>query len=272
MSPADGSGVLAGRSVLITGPSDLGRRLADALAARGATVELSPFLRVVPAAARPWREALAQLVDGGFDWLVVTSMATARVLRSLNVVVPPETRIAAVGPATARGLVHEGFDVSLVPAEHSVRGLLADPTFATTSGSRILLPESELATPILADGLREQGHDVTAIVAYRIEGVPAPPYVVQRLRSGGYDALVLGSVSTGTQVVRQAAPISEQVRIVAVGPTTAEAAAESGLHVQGWGVMREPESLADAVEAVLQGRWIPPEPGTATHGYHDNEE
>jgi len=272
MSPLDGTGVLVGRSVIITGPSDLGRRLAESLAARGAAVEIAPFIRVVPAAARPWREAIRRLQGGGFDWLIVMSMATVRVLTTLDLTVPQETRIAAVGPATARALVQAGFDVSLVPAEHSARGLLADPNFTSASPVRVFLPQSDTASPLLAQGLRELGHEVVAISAYRVEGVPAPPHVIQRLRQGGYDALVLGSGSVAVEVLSQVSPVSDHVRIVAVGPTTAEAAQLAGLPVAGYGVMRDPEALAEAVEAVLEDRWVPPE----SHGdgvqYHDHED
>jgi len=263
--------MLVGRSVVIAGPADLGRRLAESLAARGAAVEIAPFIRIVPGPAKPWREAVARLAEGGYDWILVTSIATIRVLDSLKVVVPPQTRIAAVGPFTARTLVEFGYDVSLVPAEHSARGILADPAFAATTGARILLPESELASPLLADGLRALGHEVDALVGYRIEPVPAPPHLVERLRAGGYDVLVVGSGSVGTEVVRQCAPLSEAVRIVAVGPTTAEATADYGLRVDGYGVMRDPEALADAVEAVLDGRWEPPAPGSFVV-QHDRED
>lgn len=272
MSPFGGHGALVGRSVLIGGPSDQGRRIAEALAARGAAVELAPFIRIVPAAAKPWREAVARLAAGGYDWLIVTSLATIRVLKSQGLAIPPETRIAAIGPYTARILVESGFDVSLVPAEHSARGLLADPAFASTTGARILLPESELAPPLLADGLRALDHEVTAFVGYRIEPVPAPPHIVTRLREGGYDVLVVGSGSVGTEVVRQCGRVAEGMRIVGIGPATAEAAQDAGLRVDGYGSMRDPELLADAVEAVLEGRWSAPQGEELSLTRHDRDE
>lgn len=259
---------LAGRSVLIGGSAQFGRELAAELTGRGAVAELAPFIRTVPAPAGPLRAALARLDGGGFDWIVVTSQATIRVLESWDVHVPASTRVAAVGPATARALESRGFDVALVPAEHSARGLLADPAFAGLTGARVLLPQSELAAPTLADGLRELGHEVSAIVAYRIEAVPAPVPLTARIRAGEFDAIVVSSGSVGSEVVRQCAPLPDTTRVVAIGPATADAARDAGLRVDAWGAERSPVALADALERALAGSWRAPADAVG----HDREE
>ena len=214
---------------------------------------------------------MTQLTSGGFDWLIVTSQATVRALAALDLDIPESTRVAAVGPATARALTTNGVTVSLVPAEHSARGLLADPSFATTTGQRILVPQSELAAPLLAAGLADYGHDVTALVAYRIEPVPAPPRLVERVGAGEFDALVISSGSVGHEVLRQCTPLPDTTRIVAMGPATAEATRDVGLRVDGFALDRTPAALADAVEQVLEGRWAPPA-ASERRPAHDRED
>ncbi|MAT17690.1 MAG: uroporphyrinogen III synthase [Leifsonia sp.] len=265
------TGALDGRRVLIAGSPQFGQELAAELEARGGHPELAPFIRTAPAAAQPWRDAVTQLVSGGFDWVIVTSQATVRTLAALDLDIPESTRVAAVGPATARALTATGLTVSLVPAEHSARGLLADPSFAATTGRRILVPQSELAAPLLAEGLAELGHDVTALVAYRIEAVPAPPRLVERIRAGEFDALVVSSGSVGHEVQSQCAPLPETTHLIAMGPATAEATRDVGLRVDGFALDRTPAALADAVEQVLADCWSAPA-ASERRPAHDGED
>ncbi|MBN9633305.1 MAG: uroporphyrinogen-III synthase, partial [Actinobacteria bacterium] len=77
----------------------------------------------MPRGAPALEAALARLADGGFDWVTVTSATTVDGLSAARAVVPPTTRIAAVGETTAAALVAAGYAVDLVPAEdNSARG------------------------------------------------------------------------------------------------------------------------------------------------------
>ncbi len=69
--------------------------------------------------------ALHELEDGQFDWLVITSATTVDVLVSNSVQLPATTRVAAVGETTAAALALAGYAVHFVPeADNSPRGLL----------------------------------------------------------------------------------------------------------------------------------------------------
>src|SRR5690606_21042472 len=84
-------------------------------------------------------DALRRLAGGAYDWLAVTSATTVDALGDALGTLPPTTRVAAVGPATAAALQAHGVDVQLMPGhDHSAVGLLAE---WTDTVGRVLLPQ-----------------------------------------------------------------------------------------------------------------------------------
>src|SRR5690606_15556766 len=115
-------------------------------------------------------------------------------------------KIAAVGPGTAAALERIGVTPDLLPSgERSALGLLADfpaPDPAPGAGNRVLVPPSDLADPTLADGLRAAGWQVDDVVAYRTLSGPLPGASLREdVRSGGFDAVLLSSASTVTNLI-----------------------------------------------------------------------
>ena len=202
-------------------PGELAAKLAD----RGATVIHVPLIAVVDAAddGQALRHELSRL--GEFDWLVVTSPAGAeRVGDAARRV--PGIRIATVGTATARTVQHHsGRPVDLVPAVQRAEGLAAAFIDVASGPQRVLIAQADLAADTLADALRQAGHAVTTVTAYRtVANVPACDATVDA------DAVVFASgsaVESWYQTFGAAAP----PLVVAIGPTTAAVADRFGLKV-----------------------------------------
>ncbi|MCU1636074.1 MAG: Uroporphyrinogen synthase, partial [Cryobacterium sp.] len=173
---------LAGWRVLVPRGGPWGDQVAASLRSRGASPVVAPMINFAPTDDAPALEAaLTRLAAGEFDWMTVTSATTVDVLSSHRTLVPPTTRIAAVGETTAAALIAAGYQVDIVPSEdNSARGLLTEWEQATRGQVplRVLTLRSEIAKPLLTEGLRRVGHDVESVVAYRTIGVPVDERVV----------------------------------------------------------------------------------------------
>lgn len=249
---------LAGWRVLVPRGGPWGDTVAADLRAKGASPVVAAMINFAPTADAPALErALQRLAAGEFDWMTVTSATTVDVLSAARAVVPPVTRIAAVGETTAAALTAAGYRVDLVPAEdNSARGLLEEWEAATQGvvPLRILALRSEIAKPLLSKGLHRIGHDVEAVVAYRTVGVTVPENVVRDVRDGLVQAILVTSGSVAEQVQAQLGPIPETTLVAAIGPRTARDARALGLRVDIIADERSATSLIDAVAAAASAR------------------
>lgn len=249
---------LTGWRVLVPRGGPWGDHVAADLRSRGAQPIVAPMINFAPTDDAPALEAaLARLAAGDFDWMTVTSATTVDVLSSHRAVVAPSTRIAAVGETTAAALIAAGYRVDIVPSEdNSARGLLEEWE-AATSGQvplRILTLRSEIAKPLLTEGLRRIGHDVESVVAYRTIGVPVDQRVVADVAAGKVQALLVTSGSVAQQVQDQLGPIPESTVVACIGPRTAKDAAAIGLRVDVVADSPSAESLIQALVHVAQSR------------------
>ena len=249
---------LTGWRVLVPRGGPWGDHVAADLRSKGAQPIVAPMINFAPTDDAPALEkALARLAAGDFDWMTVTSATTVDVLSSHRAVVAPGTRIAAVGETTAAALVAAGYQVDLVPAEdNSARGLLEEWE-AATSGEvplRILTLRSEIAKPLLTEGLRRIGHEVESVVAYRTIGVPVDQRVVEDVAAGKVQALLVTSGSVAHQVQDQLGPIPESAVVACIGPRTAKDAAAIGLRVDVVADAPSAESLIQALVHVARSR------------------
>jgi uroporphyrinogen-III synthase len=178
--------------------------------------------------------AVAEASDGGvalaaslarldaFDWLAVTSVNGAE--RVGAEAKTSSVRLAAVGDSTAATLEQlAGRRVDLVPSVPRVEGLLHDFPPGPLS---VLVAQGNLASTDLVAGLRQRGHDVTAVEAYAT--VLRRPTEDELVWLGNADVVVLASGSAAASFARTN---TTSAVVVAIGPVTAGAAADAGLRV-----------------------------------------
>lgn len=246
---------LSGLRVLVPRGGAWGDIVAAGLRTAGASPVIAPMINFAPADdASALREAFAQLAAGAFDWLAITSATTVEVMTAWKASVASGTRVAAVGETTAASLAAAGYHVDLIPtSDNSARGLLA--TWEAATGRivplKVLLLHSQIAKPILAEGLRRIGHDVSAVVAYRTVGVAVPETVLDDVGAGRMDAILVTSGSVAEQVRNQFGTVPEQTIVAAIGPHTARDARMSGLRVDVVAEERSAQSLIQAVVTAL---------------------
>jgi uroporphyrinogen-III synthase len=242
---------LAGWRVLVPRGGKWGDGVAASLRARGATPVIAPLINFAstedPTALA---NALHELADGQFDWLVVTSATTVDVLKGHGVRVPETTRIAAVGETTASALALGGYRVDFVPErDNSARGLVKEWPHSDIRG-RVLIPQSDLAEPTLVAGLSRLGFVVEFVAAYRTVGVQVDEAVRADVLDGGIRAVLVTSGSVAREIARQLAPLPESTLVACIGPRTAFDARAAGLPVHVIAEERSAESLIEAIVEV----------------------
>lgn len=243
---------LRGWTVLVPRGGPWGHGVAAELRSRGATPIVAATINFSSTAdATALEQALADLQRGDFDWMSVTSATTVDVLSAHGVTVPSTTRIAAVGETTAAALVAAGFPVDYTPTrDNSAAGLLAEWADATggTVPQHILALRSDIAKPVLTDGLRARGHDVQSVIAYRTVGVPVDPRIIDDVATGRVTAILITSGSVAAQLAAQFSVIPEATVIACIGPRTAADAESNGLRVDIVARERSSASLIRSLE------------------------
>jgi uroporphyrinogen-III synthase len=190
---------LAGKRVVVTRSAHQAGEMADLLRQAGAEPLFYPCLAILPPEDLAALDtALKRAAAGDYDRLVLTSANTVFILAQRLAALElslPDLPVAAIGPTTAQ--VAEtmlGIEVSLVAKKHIAKALAKEMT--PEPGERLLLPQSAIARPVLADLLRAAGAEVTSVAAYQTGlgqgGDPVPALLV----NNEIDALTFTSSST----------------------------------------------------------------------------
>jgi uroporphyrinogen-III synthase len=231
---------------------------------------------------------LRRLAAGDFDWLVLSSVTTVRVLlqkaarlgQSLADLVPAVTKVATIGPSSRDVLESVGLTVALAPTEvQSAEGLLA---VWEAGPARVLLPQADIAAPRLRDGLAAKGAEVASVVAYQTVDYPAragrrleaelpaavvdseselpptltPEDALTALRAGTVDAVVVASPSAARRIAK-VFPSLGACRLIAIGLPTAAEASRLGLTVAATAKEPTPDGIVAALESVFANEGNP---------------
>lgn len=229
--------------ILITRTRQQASDLATQLEALGATPQLVPTIEIAPPPTfAPLDQALAQLET--YDWLLFTSANAVQVFaerRSLtpnhpsSSAIPPNTRIAAIGPATAKALHAIGLPVDLLPPLYIAESFAAALTPHAPAASMLLI-RAQQARDILPTALTAAGARLTIADAYcnRIppDSIPALQHIFASPHHYPH-AITFTSSSTATNLVQllQAANLTLPPGIVlaSIGPITSQTLRELGL-------------------------------------------
>lgn len=249
---------LGGLRVLVPRGGKWGDSIAATLRSAGAIPVIAPMINFASADDGPaLANALHELGDGQYDWLVVTSATTVDVFVGFGATIPASTKVAAVGETTAAALTLAGYRVDFSPqGDNTARGLVKEwPEGAT---GRVLVPQSEIAEPNLVSGLAGLGLDVQFVAAYRTVGVAVSDQVRADVASGRIGAILVSSGSVARQIAAQLAPLPDTTVVACIGPRTAFDARAAGLTVDLIAEDRSADSLVAAlVDHALAARTSP---------------
>lgn len=250
---------LFGKRVLITRPGKHAERFARTLYARGVEPILGSTIVIGPPDdSLPARAAIDDLAR--YAWVVFTSQngvdaffdrldaldADARYVGA--------TKIAAIGAKTAERLRERGVRADLVPAAYVGEEIARALIEATHAGDEILIYRAQEARDVLPEMLASADRKPHVVAAYKTAFDVDPEFAQKVARA---DVLTFTSASTvrgfaellgGAEAARAA---SCGKLVACIGPITAEAAGDAGLHVDVVADVFTTEGLLAALEAHL---------------------
>ncbi len=254
---------LSGRRIVVTRSSEQATELIDMLEERGAEAIPAHAIRIAAAEdPAPLEDACRNA--GTFDWIIFASVNAVdyfmrRLLAKGDVRDLHGVRLCTVGASTASRLQRYGIRVDLTPEEFRADALIeALKTSGSLKGQRILLPRTDIARDRVADELREAGAEVVDVVAYRTiagNNERDGEYDVYRLLlDHQIDAVTFASASAVKNFVAmigqdQATDLLKSTAVASIGPVTAEAAQQLGIHTT---VMPARYTIPDLVDALVE--------------------
>jgi uroporphyrinogen III methyltransferase/synthase len=255
---------LFGKRILITRQKEQAGEFADLLAALGAEPIEAPLIRILPPDDYgPLDAACARI--GEFDWVVFASanavdpfisrlLASPVDLRALHGV-----RLCAIGRGTADRLAKHGLKVDLVPGVSIADGVVDAIAESTDiAGLRVLLPRGDIGRQVIADEFGRRAADVTEVVAYRTMLVDAEregePDIYRMLLERRIDVVTFTSPSAVRSFVsvvgaEPAADLLSTTVVAAIGPVTAEAAAQYNIQTT---IVPAQYNIAALAEAIVR--------------------
>lgn len=249
---------LEGKRVLVTRPKERVEELCFLLEDEGAEVLSLPLLELRPPEDPRPLMAAAESIQR-YRWVVFASPSAVEALMDAlreagTAYRMSHVRVAAVGPRTARTAESYGLKVVAEPAESTGLGLYEALRSELHPEDEVLLPAAEEGRRELELALREHGVRVTRVTAYRTTPAALPPEAQEALRAAPPDVVLFASPRT-VEVFLDAAGRErlEQVRVVAIGPTTAGALARLGIEVAAVAERPTPEGLVDAAIRAIHG-------------------
>jgi uroporphyrinogen III methyltransferase/synthase len=231
----------------------------------GAEVIEFPTIEIVPPASY---EGLDRSIENikDYDWLIFTSRNAVkyffrrffekdRDIRDLSGI-----RICSIGTKTAGEIKKYGLKVDLVPDEFHAEGLV-EAFLKTTQGElaggrftgmRFLLPRAEKARELFPEKIREFGGEIDVPVAYRTIKPESRGMRLRRfLREGRISVATFTSAATFRnfrQIMgKEADELLKRVAIAVIGPVTAKAVEQAGLHADIMPGEATIESMAEAI-------------------------
>jgi uroporphyrinogen III methyltransferase/synthase len=219
-----------------------------------------------------------------YDWLIFTSrngvkyffkrfFEKDRDIRDLK-----DIKICAIGKKTAETIRNYGIKVDLIPEEFNAEGLIEafikmqnakcrmqnkkikskiqSPKSKILKGTRFLLPRAEVAREIFPEKVREFGGKIDVPVAYRTIKPESRGKRLRRfLKEGRISIATFTSAATFNNFREimgdDADELLEGVTIAVIGPVTAKAVENAGLHVD---IMPKEATIEAMVEKII--KWV----------------
>ncbi len=155
------------------------------------------------------RRAIADI--DSYDYVLFTSRYAAKYVGALSVM---HTRIVSIGRTTTKALHQIGVEEVDEVEEDNSYGVVS--WFSSQSRGRVLIPRSNLALPIIPEGLRQLGFEVDCITAYN-NRMPEHP---KKVNLDEIDRIVFTSPSTIDNFIRIYGALPEKKELVTRGPIT----------------------------------------------------
>lgn len=210
----------------------------------GATPVPDPMLAVDPTGATP--------ADAP---VIVFTSKTGVELAAEAGWIPGERTLVAIGPATAAAARDAGWSVDIIPEEYTSTGLVS-ALRGRVEGEHVSVARSDHGSDVLLEGLDDAGAQVIETVLYRLQRPAAAGESAELAAAGDLDGLAFTSsltvehflaAATDRGVRDEAVAGANDAVVGAIGPPTADTAADCGLTVDVVPEAADFEALATRV-------------------------
>lgn len=249
---------LAGRRILVTRPAAQAEELSHLIEAEGGRVLRFPTVAIAdPEETSGIKELIRRLDE--FHWAVfVSANAVQRGLQWIfsQREMPPELKIAVVGPATAQALTAFGLHPHLCPISgYTSEALLAMDELQCIRGKQVIIFRGRGGRELLPEVLTARGAQVEYAEVYRRCLPPASVATDLRQTLANYPVDVVVTTSRAVldnlcQLVGETLlEVLRSTFLIVIGPRQAQQAKELGFTQVG--VAREPSDVA-LVQAIIE--------------------
>jgi uroporphyrinogen III methyltransferase/synthase len=254
---------LFGKRVLVTRAEHQANEFSRQLMELGAVSIKMPVIKIDP--PRNWKKLDQAIVNRkNYDWIIFTSVNAVDMfwkrLYTLNLDSRwlADTKVGAIGPATARALEERGVRPDYLPKIYTSKGFLAGLKKGDIAGCRVFLPRADIAGGELSDGLARLGAEVQQVTAYRtVTATKSVSQAKRMLLRGEIDVITFTSASTVNSllaILGQRWEVVKQARLACIGPNTAAALANKGLKAGIVATEHTVPGLIEAMERYFQRR------------------
>lgn len=249
---------LHGKRILVTRSREQASILSSELEELGAQCIEAPAITIKPLEDfRRIDQAISELAS--YTWLIFTSAnGIAQFFERLKVLGYDarklgNSKVAAIGSATAEALETRGVLADIIPAEFRAEGIVEALAGQIQPGMRVLIPRAAVARDVLPEKLTEYGAAVDVVAVYTTETADSDGQALaDMLANGAIDLVTFTSSSTVTNLLKllgDGGPaLLGKATAACIGPITAETCIEQGIHPA---VIAEEFTIKGLVKAIV---------------------
>jgi len=170
---------------------------------------------------------------GHFDWIVFTSVNGAKYLFERLYAMGKDARtlsnamVAAIGKTTANRLKDFGITADMVPENESSAGLLEEFAKLDMENKKVLLPQSEIASEELPDGLINIGAVIEKVPIYKTVDIDPGPVDFDYI-----DRILFTSGSTVRAFIKRFGRVPENIKSYCLGEATLNEAKKHNINAE----------------------------------------
>ncbi|WP_169852983.1 uroporphyrinogen-III C-methyltransferase [Anaerohalosphaera lusitana] len=168
-----------------------------------------------------------------YEWIVFTSTNGVRHFfkladeKGLDARSFANVKFAVIGRTTAETLAEFGISADIVPDLQASQGLLEGFAKLDMAGKKVLLPQAEVSSAELPDGLEEMGAKVDKVAMYRTVEIDPGEVDFDYI-----DKVLFTSGSTVRAFVNKFGELPENVRGICLGRPTQQVAEQFGMDIE----------------------------------------
>lgn len=213
------------QTVVFTREQALDADLAQTLQQVGLEVAHVPLIACRP---NPLPKSLVGLIDRA-DWILFTS---AVAVSSFEPYWPQKPlQIATIGPQTTLAVKERGYEVAFEASSHYAVDFAQEWLAEVADKQTVLLPQSSLSNPVIADALTKAGHEVLAWAMYDTKPNAQGQALVSAYLNQPQVMWAFASPSAWQSFRQVVRTLPDSHEIAVIGTSTAKAVTQDGFAV-----------------------------------------